>query len=80
MSAASGTMTDQVGVRDGPMFCSIPMASIGASMLALHGILASLHVRNICGIGQKVETSMYQGAMAIRSPMLPEADEISKNP
>ena len=80
VSAASGTMTDQVGVRDGPMFCSIPMASIGASMLAIHGILASLHVRNICGIGQKVETSMYQGAMAIRSPMLPEADEISKKP
>ena len=73
-------MTDQVGVRDGPMFCSIPMASIGASMLALHGILASLHVRNICGIGQKVETSMSQGAMAIRSPMLQEADEISKKP
>ena len=73
-------MTDQVGVRDGPMFCSILMASIGASMVALHGILASLHVRNICGIGQKVETSMYQGAMAIRSPMLPEADEISKKP
>ena len=47
VSGASGTMTDQVGVRDGPMFCSIPMASIGASMLALHGILASLHVRNI---------------------------------
>ena len=73
-------MTDQVGVRDGPMFCSIPMVSIGASMLVLHGILASPHVRNICGIGQKVETSMYQGAMAIRSPMLPEADEISRTP
>ena len=47
-------------------------------MLALQGILASLHVRNLCGIGQKVETSMYQGAIAIRSPMLIEADEISK--
>jgi crotonobetainyl-CoA:carnitine CoA-transferase CaiB-like acyl-CoA transferase len=39
-----------------------------------------MHVRNKCGIGQKVETSMYQGAMAIRSPMLPEADGISKMP
>ena len=78
VSAASGIMTDQTGVRDGPMFSSIPMASLGASMLALHGILASLHVRNMCGIGQKVETSMYQGAIAIRSPMLIEADEISK--
>ena len=78
VSAASGIMTDQTGVRNGPMFCSIPMASLGASMLALQGILASLHVRNLCGIGQKVETSMYQGAIAIRSPMLIEADEISK--
>ena len=73
-----GGMTDQTGVRDGPMFSSIPMASLGASMLALQGVLASLHVRNICGIGQKIETSMYQGAIAIRSPMLIEADEISK--
>jgi len=78
VAAASGIMTDQVGVRDGPMYSSIPMASIGASQLALQGILAALHVRNICGIGQKVETSMYQGAIAIRSAMLPEADEIEK--
>ena len=78
VSVASGIMTDQTGVRDGPMFSSIPMASLGASMLALQGILASLHVRNMCCIGQKVETSMYQGAIAIRSPMLPKADEISK--
>ncbi len=47
-------------------------------MLALQGVLASLHVRNICGIGQKIETSMYQGTIAIRSPMLVEADDISK--
>ena len=77
VSAASGSMTDQVGVRDGPMFSSIPLASLGASQTALHGILAALHVRNICGIGQKVETSLYQGAMAMRAPMLPEADEIA---
>ena len=31
VSAASGSMTDQVGVRDGPMFSSIPIASLGAS-------------------------------------------------
>ena len=49
-------------------------------MFALHGILASLHVRNICGIGQKVETSMYKGAMAIRSPMLPGSTRYRKNP
>lgn len=78
MSAASGIMTDQIGVHDGPMFSSIPIVSLGTSLLAVQGILAALHVKNVCGAGQKVETSMYQGANAIRSPMLPEADEISK--
>jgi len=78
VSAASGLMTDQTGVRDGPMFYSVPIVSLGTSLLAVQGILAALHVRNVCGIGQEIETSMYQGSIAIRSPMLPEADEISK--
>ena len=44
--------------------------------MAVQGTFAALHVGNVCGIGQKIETSMYQGAIAIRSPMLPLADEI----
>ena len=78
VAAASGIMTDQVGVREGPMFSSVPLAGLGTSLLAVQGILAALHVRNVSGIGQRVETSMYQGAVAIRAPLLPEADEISK--
>lgn len=77
VAAASGIMTEQVGVGDGPMFCSMPLAALGASTLALQGILAALHVRNDTGIGQKVETSMYQGAVAIRAPMMPIADNLS---
>ena len=76
VAAASGIMTEQVGVGDGPMFCSMPLASLGTSTLALQGILAALHVRNTAGIGQKVETSMYQGSAAIRAPMLPIADNL----
>lgn len=76
VAAASGIMTEQMGVRDGPMFCSIPLAGLGASLLALQGILGALHVRNTTGRGQKVDTSMYQGAIAIRYPMLPRADQI----
>ena len=78
VSAASGIMTEQTGVRDGPMFYSVPVVGLGTSLLAVQGILAALHVRNVCGIGQKIETSMYQGAIAIRPPLLAEADEISK--
>ncbi len=77
VAAASGIMTEQVGVGDGPMFCSMPLATLGTSTLALQGILAALHVRNASGVGQKVETSMFQGAMAIRAPMLPIADNLS---
>ena len=77
VAAASGIMTEQAGVSDGPMFCSMPLASLGTSTLALQGILAALHVRNNTGIGQKVETSMYQGSVAIRAPMMPIADNLS---
>ena len=35
VAAASGIMTDQTGVRDGPMFSSVPMVSLGTSLLAV---------------------------------------------
>ena len=73
VAAASGIMTEQNGPRGGPMFCSIPLASLGASLLALQGILAATYTRDITGKGQYVSTSLYQGAIAIRQPMLPRA-------
>jgi len=60
------------------MFSSVPLVSLRTSLSAVQGILAALHVRSVNGIGQKIETSMYQGAVAILSTMFPEADEISK--
>lgn len=77
VAAASGIMTEQPGVRDGPMFSSIPLATLGACMLALQGILAALHTRNASGKGQKVSTSLYQGALAIRYPILVFSEKIS---
>ncbi|PKB72624.1 MAG: hypothetical protein BZY75_05955 [SAR202 cluster bacterium Io17-Chloro-G7] len=78
VAAASGIMTEQVGVSEGrPMFCSIPLVSLGTSTLALQGILAVLHVRNVSGVGQRVETSMYQGSVAIRAPMMPIVDNLT---
>ena len=75
-AAASGIMTEQAGVRPGPVFVSSPVASYGTVMLALQGILSALHVRNETGIGQRVWTSMYEGAIAIRYPVLPIANEL----
>ena len=75
-AAASGIMTEQAGVRPGPVFVSSPVASFGTVMLALQGILSALHVRNETGVGQRVWTSMYEGAIAIRYPVLPIANEL----
>ncbi len=75
-AAASGIMTEQAGVRPGPVYASSPVASYGTVMLALQGILSALHVRNETGVGQRVWTSMYEGAIAIRYPVLPIANEL----
>ena len=75
-AAVSGIMTEQAGVRPGPVFVSSPVASYGTVMLALQGILSALHVKNQMGVGQRVWTSMYEGAIAIRYPVLPIANEL----
>jgi crotonobetainyl-CoA:carnitine CoA-transferase CaiB-like acyl-CoA transferase len=65
--AVVGTMADQVGHREGPIYQGIPFASIGASYLALIGVLAALYRRNDDGLGRHVETSMMDGALAYLS-------------
>ena len=50
--------------REGPKFGALPVASFGAGMLALQGILSALLVREQTGRGQKVETSLLQSLIA----------------
>ncbi len=42
VTAVLGSMSDQVGHRDGPVFVGFPFASIGAAYLAVIGALAAL--------------------------------------
>src|SRR5207248_11158511 len=51
-------------LRSGPLFAPIPWASMGAAYLASCGISAALLAREVTGRGQRVETSLLQGAMA----------------
>ena len=53
--------------RPGPAFPAVPYASFSAAMAALQGALAALFVRERCGRGQHVETSLVQ-AMAAHDP------------
>ncbi|HLY83505.1 MAG TPA: CoA transferase, partial [Acidimicrobiales bacterium] len=50
--------------RDGPSFCTTPAASFSASQTLLHGLLAALYERETTGVGQRVETTLWQGHTA----------------
>ena len=73
--AIVGTMSAQVGHRDGPIFQALPFASIGAAYLAVIGILGALHRRAEDGRGRHVETSLLDGALAYHSMLWGESDE-----
>lgn len=58
VAAASGRMAGQAGFRPGPIFTPVPIASYGAAMLGVEGLLAALHARRRTGRGQRVHTSL----------------------
>jgi crotonobetainyl-CoA:carnitine CoA-transferase CaiB-like acyl-CoA transferase len=72
--ALAGTMAEQPGHRDGPIFEGLPFASIGAAYLAVIGILAALYRRDDDGWGRHVETSLLDGALAYFSMLWGESD------
>lgn len=63
VQASSGQMWEQPGWRMGPIFCHMPMPSMGAFYLVSIGILSALHARERTGLGQHVRTSLMQGAL-----------------
>jgi crotonobetainyl-CoA:carnitine CoA-transferase CaiB-like acyl-CoA transferase len=50
--------------RPGPVFPRTPWPSIGATYFATLGIAAALRAREVSGQGQRVATSLLQGALA----------------
>jgi crotonobetainyl-CoA:carnitine CoA-transferase CaiB-like acyl-CoA transferase len=48
----------------GPVYPGVPIAGIGAALLAVIGIMAALVVREDTGAGQRVDTSMLDGALS----------------
>ncbi|MCY3634486.1 MAG: CoA transferase [bacterium] len=58
VAAKSGRMTSYQGVRPGPVFTPVPIASYGAGMLAAVGLMAGIWARQRSGKGQRVHTSL----------------------
>lgn len=77
--ALIGTMGEQVGHRDGPIYEGLPFASIGAGYLATLAILAGLWARARDGHGRHVETSLYDGALVYLAMMWGDTDTGKQN-
>jgi crotonobetainyl-CoA:carnitine CoA-transferase CaiB-like acyl-CoA transferase len=64
LQASSGLMS-VTGTRDGkPVRCGHSVADITAGMFALIGILMALKVRDVLGIGQLVDVSMFDSMIS----------------
>ena len=62
--------------REGPLHVASKWPSLGAFFSALTGISAALFARERTGRGQKVSTSLQQGAMACGSGVWQRAEDI----
>lgn len=69
VQARSGLLTQFPGHRPGPTFCDLAVGSAGAALSATVGALARLYEREATGLGGWVETTLYDGMLAIL-PML----------
>ena len=66
--------------RPGPVFPRTSWPSIGAAYLATLGIAAALRAREVTGTGQRVTTSLLQGALAAVTSELAEGGATRRAP
>ncbi|WP_202349581.1 CaiB/BaiF CoA transferase family protein [Mycobacterium paraintracellulare] len=77
--ALIGTMGEQVGHREGPIYEGLPFATIGAGYLGALGVLAALFARARDGVGRHIETSLYDGALVYLAMMWGDTDTGQQN-
>ena len=73
--AVVGTMAEQAGYRDEPIYEGLPFAAVGAAYMGTIGTLAALYRRHTDGGGRLVETSLADGALAYLSMLWGRSDQ-----
>ncbi len=73
VQARAGLQYEQPGWRDGPIFLHFPAPSMATCFMLAIGVTSALRARQITGRGQRVETSLYQGALAYTTMLWHEA-------
>jgi len=79
VQARAGVLTQIRGHRPGPVFCDLPIGSAGAALAATAGALACLYEREATGVGGWVETSLYDGMMAMLSMIVGRVEHPSSS-
>jgi crotonobetainyl-CoA:carnitine CoA-transferase CaiB-like acyl-CoA transferase len=64
VAAKLGIMMEQPGYREGPIFLGFPMVDYGTALCIAIGGLAALVARDRTGVGQLVDVSMLDAALA----------------
>jgi crotonobetainyl-CoA:carnitine CoA-transferase CaiB-like acyl-CoA transferase len=78
VQAYAGVMGCQSGFRPGPVPIAVPLASVEAGLLGAAGILAALIARERgLGRGQRVDTSLLAGALAMHTCQYVESDGLA---
>jgi CoA:oxalate CoA-transferase len=65
IQAMTGSMSITGEEGRPPVRAGIAVSDLGAGMFAAHGIMAALYARERTGVGQKVETSLYEATLAL---------------
>ena len=75
--ARSGLLSQFRGHRPAPVFCDLTIGNVGAAVAATVGALACLYEREATGLGGWVETSIYDGMLAILPMIIGRAERPS---
>jgi crotonobetainyl-CoA:carnitine CoA-transferase CaiB-like acyl-CoA transferase len=70
--ARTGLLSGMPGFRPAPVHVVLPLASVGAALLAANGIAAALLARETTGLGRLVETSLMAGALLYQTKVTGE--------
>jgi crotonobetainyl-CoA:carnitine CoA-transferase CaiB-like acyl-CoA transferase len=65
IQALTGSMSITGEQGRPPVRAGIAISDLGAGMFAAHGIMAALYAREHTGVGQKVETSLFESTLAL---------------
>ena len=76
VDARMGLMSERQGTDGGPVYLGLPINVIGAGLMAVIGIIASLVVREDTGAGQQVDTSLVDGALSFLSMFWEELENL----